>query len=129
MFRAYRRYADFAGRSNRAEYWLFALSVVLFTLLAGFVVGLAGSIVGDADGLVFFSGLGLWLLAILVPSFAVNVRRLHDIDMSGWWILIALAPGVGALALLVMHLLPGTDGSNRFGPPPTPRTPDLAPAA
>ena len=128
MFKAYVRYADFSGRSDRAEFWLFALFIFLGTLLVEFAFGLADAIAGDAPGLIFLSGVVLWLLANFVPSLAVSVRRLHDIDRSGWWALIAFIPGLGALALLIMHLLPGTDGPNRFGPPNSP-APDLAPGA
>jgi hypothetical protein len=55
-------------------------------------------------------------LAILIPSLAVTVRRLHDIDRTGWWILIGLVPLIGTIVLLVFALLDGTPGSNRYGP-------------
>ncbi|MDG4768408.1 DUF805 domain-containing protein [Solwaraspora sp. WMMD406] len=57
-------------------------------------------------------------LALLLPSLAVGVRRLHDTDRSGWWLLIALIPIVGAIVLLVFFVLDGTHGPNRFGPDP-----------
>jgi uncharacterized membrane protein YhaH (DUF805 family) len=57
-------------------------------------------------------------LAILIPSLAVSVRRLHDIDRSGWWILIALVPLIGGIVLVVFALLEGTAGDNRYGPNP-----------
>ena len=129
MFRALRRYADFSVRSNRAEFLLFALFAILFTWVGLFVAGYISSIVlSDQSGLSFVGLLGLWLLVILVPSLSVSVRRLHDVDMSGWWTMVGLLPGLGALALFVLHMIPGTPGPNRFGPPPGSVEGELAPA-
>ena len=60
----------------------------------------------------------LFYLAILIPSIAVAIRRLHDTNRSGWWLLIALIPFIGALVLLVFYVLPGTVGPNKFGEDP-----------
>jgi uncharacterized membrane protein YhaH (DUF805 family) len=60
----------------------------------------------------------IFSLAVLVPSIAVSVRRLHDIDRTGWWVLIGLVPLVGWIVLLVFHVQDGTPGPNRFGPDP-----------
>jgi uncharacterized membrane protein YhaH (DUF805 family) len=61
---------------------------------------------------------GIYGLAVLIPTLAVTVRRLHDIDRSGWWILIGLVPLIGAIVLLVFALLEGTPGDNQYGPNP-----------
>ena len=61
---------------------------------------------------------GIYSLVVLIPSLAVTVRRLHDIDRTGWWILIGLVPLIGAIVLLVLALLDGTPGNNRYGPNP-----------
>ena len=61
---------------------------------------------------------GIYGLAVLIPSLAVTVRRLHDIDRSGWWILIRLVPLIGVIVLLVFALLDGTPGDNQYGPNP-----------
>jgi uncharacterized membrane protein YhaH (DUF805 family) len=61
---------------------------------------------------------GIYGLAVLIPTLAVSVRRLHDIDRSGWWILIGLVPLLGVIVLLVFALLEGTPGDNRYGPNP-----------
>ena len=83
------------------------------------------------------SGIGLllplWWLATLIPNIAVNVRRLHDRDMSGWWFLgfivasqIPLIGILASIAYLVLMLLPGTPGANRFGEDPKgPATPEV----
>lgn len=60
----------------------------------------------------------IFSLAILIPSIAVSVRRLHDIDRTGWWVLISLVPLIGWIVLLVFHVQDSTPGPNRYGPNP-----------
>src|SRR5918995_5229130 len=112
---ALKKYAVFSGRSRRMEYWYF----VLFNIIVSIVLGVIDALL-DTRGSVMGAGLlsGLYGLAILIPSLAVSVRRLHDIDRSGWWILIALVPLIGTIVLLVFALLEGTPGNNRYGPNP-----------
>lgn len=112
---ALRKYATFEGRARRKEYWFF----ILFNVLAVVVLGIIDVVLGTSSketGLGLLSG--LYLLAVLLPALAVTVRRLHDTDRSGWWILIEFIPLIGGLVLLVFTLLDGTPGSNRFGPSP-----------
>lgn len=66
--------------------------------------------------------LGLYALATFIPNLAVTVRRLHDQDKSGWWILIGLVPLIGGIWLLILYFIDGTPGPNRFGPDPKART-------
>jgi uncharacterized membrane protein YhaH (DUF805 family) len=99
-------YVNFSGRALRSEYWYWAL----FALL-GYI---AASIVDRALGLVLFYP--LFAVAILLPSIAVAVRRLHDTDRSGWWALLFLIPLIGTIVLIVWFCMQGTAGSNRFGP-------------
>lgn len=106
---ALKKYAVFSGRARRTEYWMFILFNVIIAAVLGFIEGLIGS-----PGTIS----GLYSLAVLIPSLAVLARRLHDTDRSGWWILIGLVPFIGALVLLIFAVLPGTQGSNRFGPDP-----------
>jgi uncharacterized membrane protein YhaH (DUF805 family) len=61
---------------------------------------------------------GIYGLVVIIPSLAVTVRRLHDIDRSGWWIFINLIPLIGAIVLLVFAVSEGTPGNNRYGPNP-----------
>jgi uncharacterized membrane protein YhaH (DUF805 family) len=116
--RVWQRYAEFSGRSRRMEYWMFSLIhfVILLVLCAGIAgFGLAKQpMVGATLSLIA----GAYGLAALVPSLALCVRRLHDIDKSGWWILIGLVPAVGGIVLLVMAALAGTPGANQFGSDP-----------
>ena len=124
MFKPLLRYFDFSGRSRRREYWLFAL---LYTvLLAGAIaleqaLGIGGELTSYADygdgyasaGFnVNFGPISLGLLAVFfIPSLAVAIRRMHDQDKSGWFILI---PFYGFILLFI----DGTRGPNRFGPDP-----------
>jgi len=101
------RFADFSGRSRRAEYWWFYLAnVIVFLVL---------SVLGRATAL-FMVLYVLYALAMFIPSIAVSIRRLHDIDKSGWWLLIGLAPIIGGIVLLVFAFTDGTRGMNKYGP-------------
>jgi uncharacterized membrane protein YhaH (DUF805 family) len=100
------RYAQFTGRARRAEYWWFTLANVI-----GIVVLLILSGIIKIFIVLYF----IYLLALIVPSIAVAVRRLHDTDKSGWWFLIALVPFVGGIILLVLMCIDSTRGTNRYG--------------
>lgn len=101
------KYAVFTGRATRPEYWWFFLFNVILSIILTFVdrailgFPLLGTIVS---------------LALLLPGIGVGVRRLHDIDKSGWWLFIALIPLVGVIILIVWLVQSGTPGPNRFGP-------------
>jgi uncharacterized membrane protein YhaH (DUF805 family) len=103
----FNNYATFSGRASRSEYWYWTL----FTIIASVVAEIIDSVLGL--GLVGF----IVSLALLLPSIAVAVRRLHDIDRTGWWLLIAFT-GVGIILLIVWDCIQGTTGPNRFGPDP-----------
>ncbi len=112
---ALKKYATFEGRARRKEYWFF----VLFNVLAIIVLEILDVVLGTFSQETGFGLLsGLYAIAVLLPSLAVTVRRLHDTDRSGWWILINFIPLIGAIVLLIFTLLDGTPGSNRFGPNP-----------
>jgi uncharacterized membrane protein YhaH (DUF805 family) len=102
-----RKYVVFEGRARRKEYWFF----VLFNFLIGIVLGIIDAMAGTPMS-------PLYSLAILLPSIAVAVRRLHDTDRSGWWILIGLVPILGVIVLLIFFVTDGTEGTNRFGDDP-----------
>ena len=116
---AVKNYAGFSGRARRAEYWLY--------LYFSFVITLVLYLLALVTGPYFVPKLiPLYYLAMLVPTLAVLVRRLHDIGKSGWWILIGLVPFVGGIVLLVFTLVPGSRGPNRYGDSPK-GTPMAAP--
>jgi len=102
------KYATFRGRALRSEFWYF----FLFCFLVGF--GL--DVLERFDERVWFFYVAFHVVTFL-PSLAVNVRRLHDIDRSGWWLLLLLVPIVGLVIVIVWTCMPGTDGPNRFGDP------------
>jgi uncharacterized membrane protein YhaH (DUF805 family) len=110
-----RKYADFTGRAQRAEYWFFTLFYLLFFLALSLVDGAAG-LYNAAYGLGLLGG--LFALAMILPSIAVSVRRLHDTSRSGWWLLISLIPLIGGVVLLVFVCLDSTPGTNAYGPNP-----------
>lgn len=110
-----KRYADFSGRSSRKEYWMFVLGVFIAAVVLSLVeniVGLAG-MVGPYGPLT-----ALLILGLIIPGIAVQVRRFHDQDKSGWFVLLGLIPFLGGLVVLVFMCLPGTAGPNRFGEDP-----------
>ncbi|MBW9112223.1 DUF805 domain-containing protein [Rhizobium cauense] len=102
------KYAVFSGRAGRPEFWWFALFNVIASLILAFLdKALFGyEILGAIYGLV-----------VLLPGLGVAVRRLHDIDRSGWWLLVGLIPLVGWIVLLVWYLTRGTAGPNQYGIP------------
>jgi len=104
------KYATFSGRARRSEYWYF----FLFMMIVNIVASVLDSVIfGDMPLLYLIATLGL-----LVPSIAAGVRRLHDTDKSGWWLLLGLIPVVGVIVLIVFFSQRGTVGSNQFGPDP-----------
>lgn len=112
---ALKKYAVFAGRARRKEFWFFMLFNTLITVALAMIDLWTGTYDEDV-GLGVLSG--LYAVAMIVPSIAVTVRRLHDTDRSGWWYLLLFIPVIGALVILVFMLLDGTPGGNRFGPNP-----------
>ncbi len=121
MIEPLKRYADFSGRSRRKEYWLFYLATTTITspLLVFIILHAMGSDTATAPAIGLASILYIVLsLALFLPMLAVSVRRLHDMDKSGWLILLFLIPYVGFLIVLILMAQPGTIGENRFGPDP-----------
>jgi uncharacterized membrane protein YhaH (DUF805 family) len=119
-----KRYADFSGRSRRLEYWMFSLAITIVVVaVVTCMIAVAVSARGtDQDFpaamavLIGFAAIA-WL-AILVPSIAVQVRRFHDQDLSGWFVLLGFIPYIGGLVIIVFMCLPGTKGDNRYGADP-----------
>jgi len=107
----FNNYVGFSGRASRSEYWYW----VLFAILAGLTTGiLDAAIFPDltVSPLNLIAG-----LILLLPGIAVSVRRLHDTDRTGWWLLLYLSI-IGGIVLIIFFCLRGTSGPNRFGPDP-----------
>jgi len=143
--RPLQKYAEFSGRAPRAEYWWYTLGIIVVAIILNVVESLLGlsRMIGPYGPLS-----ALCMLALLVPGLAVTVRRLHDTNRSGWWILVAVIPYailgfmmarsatstdmsgqasvglfgiialIGGVVLLVFMILAGTAGDNRYGPDP-----------
>jgi uncharacterized membrane protein YhaH (DUF805 family) len=103
------KYGVFSGRARRREFWMFTL--------VNFIVGLVLSI-PVLFGRWFMIIPDLYSLAVLIPSFAVGCRRLHDIGRTGWWQLIVVIPVIGTIVLIVFWVLDGQPGPNKYGPNP-----------
>jgi uncharacterized membrane protein YhaH (DUF805 family) len=110
----FRNYVGFSGRAARSEYWYWVLFAVILGVVANIIDYLLGM---RAHGGIFSVIVGLGLI---LPDIAVGVRRLHDRDKSGWFLLLGLIPLVGAIILIVWFCQRGTAGTNRFGPDPLP---------
>jgi uncharacterized membrane protein YhaH (DUF805 family) len=121
-----KKYAVFEGRARRKEYWMF----FLFNLIISVILSIISSALDDKFNLIG----NIYSLAVLIPSLAVAVRRLHDINKSGWWLLISLIPIIGWIWIIVLLAADGDANDNRFGsnpkgatvtPPVTPPTPTV----
>jgi uncharacterized membrane protein YhaH (DUF805 family) len=108
------KYAVFEGRARRQEYWMFTLiGAMIPVALVLLAAALGASTENTTTAIV-----GVYYLAILLPSLAVAVRRLHDTGRSGWWLFIAVVPLLGSLALLIFTLQDSEQGANQYGPNP-----------
>lgn len=140
MLMPYRRYADFSGRSQRMEFWMFTLFfyIVLFVLVGLMLAGVPWGTMDQtsssydpdaAPGVLFWIGLGLLVIFVLgsfIPSIAVAVRRFHDQDKSGWFYLLSFIPYIGGIVMIVFMCIDGTRGPNQYGPDPKdPHTADV----
>ncbi|MGI9354706.1 MAG: DUF805 domain-containing protein [Rhizobiaceae bacterium] len=111
---ALRKYVTFSGRAPRQEYWMFTLGVVILSIIAAVIDAFVFGASPESFGI-----LGLIVsLAHLLPGIAVTIRRLHDTNRTGWWILIAFVPLLGAILLLVFMVFGSDEGDNEYGPNP-----------
>jgi len=104
-----RQYADFGGRSRRTEFWSF----MLFHLIILIIIRIVDSVIGTS-GIIST----IYLLGVLLPMIAVSVRRLHDTDRSGWWLLALFFPFLGVVVLLLFMAQESDPKSNEYGPSP-----------
>lgn len=107
----WKKYAVFGGRAGRQEFWYFMLFHILVCILLSIIAGVVGAEVGGAL-------LGLYALAVTIPGWAATVRRLHDTNRSGWWLLISLVPGIGGAVLLFFLAQESDAVENQYGPLP-----------
>ncbi|WP_436858968.1 DUF805 domain-containing protein [Citrobacter tructae] len=105
-----KNYAVFNGRARRKEYWMF----VLINMIVSIVLNVIQSVIGLEIPWISI----IYMLGVMLPSIGVAIRRLHDTDRSGWWLLISFIPVVGTIVLIVFLCQNGTAGNNRFGADP-----------
>ena len=98
-----KNYVNFEGRASRPEYWWFTLAYAIVNIILS-LIPRAGTILSGILG-----------LAVLIPSIGVAVRRLYDINKSGWWLLIALIPIVGYIIVILWLVKPSDNGENQYG--------------
>ena len=114
-----KKYADFSTRASRKEFWSFAL-FYWFLCLAMFMISILVDVVFEHSFQMFRLMVGVSViiaLLLMVPTYAVCVRRLHDTGRTGWWLLLYFIPCIGAIALLIMLCLK-SDEDNKYGPKP-----------
>lgn len=118
-----KEFGNFRGRARRSEYWFFVLFNLIFAIAAGVLDNVLGttfkmpSEYGEIPlpyGWLYL----LYALVVLIPGLAVAVRRLHDVGKSGWFLLVAFIPLIGAIWLLVLMFTEGKPGTNKWGPNP-----------
>jgi uncharacterized membrane protein YhaH (DUF805 family) len=110
-----KKYADFSGRARRKEYWMFVLFNMIFAVIAVILDHVLGLVYEDIGyGPIY----GIYLLLVLIPGLAVGVRRLHDTGKSGWMMLLAFLPIIGAIWLLVLFVTDSQTGTNEYGANP-----------
>ncbi len=108
------KYAVFSGRAQRAEFWMFSL----FSLIVSIILRIIDAVLllDLASGISILST--VYALAVLIPGTAVGIRRLHDVDRNGWFILLVFIPIVGWIWLLILFVREGTPGENQYGSNP-----------
>lgn len=114
-------YVNFRGRARRKEYWAFVLFMILGGMALGAVVGIVAAVSGqerDSISMMTLVLVGIFCVAMILPSIAVTVRRIHDLGLSGWFYLLILVPYVGGIILFVFTLLPSQKHDNKWGPVP-----------
>ena len=115
----YQNYLTFSGRASRPAFWWWFLFQIIVSIVIGLIFGTGHMIADQTTMAMHYQGgliANLWALANFLPGLAIGIRRLHDVDKSGWWTLIVLIPLVGAIVLIVWYCIKGTAGPNRFGP-------------
>ena len=110
-----KKYLDFSTRAQRKEFWFFVLFYVggVFILT---VTDIAANTYDEESGIGLFTS--IFLLLTFIPYLAVSVRRIHDTNRTGWWVLIVIIPLIGAIWLIVLYCLRGNQGENKFGEDP-----------
>ena len=111
------KYATFTGRARRKEFWMYFLVVAIIEIVLSIILSILG-LIGGVFVIIGSFITVLFGLAIIIPTLALWMRRLHDTGKSGWWLLINIIPVVGSIVLLIFALLDSQPGDNKYGPNP-----------
>ncbi len=114
-----KNYAGFSGRAGRKEFWMFYLVYILIFIAIGIVSAILPQSIGSMVSMLSV----VFALALFIPTIAVSIRRLHDTDRSGWWMLLGMIPLVNFYVLYLL-IIEGTQGPNRFGDSPVAMIPN-----
>jgi uncharacterized membrane protein YhaH (DUF805 family) len=109
-----KKYVEFSGRARRKEFWMFVLISAVISLVLSIIDRAIGTDSANGGGLLK----SIYGLAVLLPSIAVAVRRLHDIGRSGWWLLLSFLIVIGWIILIIWYAQEGQPGGNKYGPDP-----------
>jgi len=112
-----KNYAKFDGRAGRPEYWFYALFSTLIFFILQFLSSMLGLQYAMNELITVYPLASIWQVVTFVPSLAVGVRRMHDINRSGFWLLFLLLPLIGWLLIMIFALLKGNDDDNDYGSP------------
>ncbi len=107
-------FVNFSGRTSRRDFWLAILGVFIISLILGYGSGFMASLGGVDPSKVSALVSSPWALIVLLPILSMEVRRLHDINKSGWWIFINLFPIIGSIILLAFFCMPSVNQGNRY---------------
>ena len=111
-------YAVFQGRASRSEFWWFELFLVIAYVIIAVLLAVLGAVLGDSGQIIGSLLYFVFALGVLLPALGVTIRRLHDVDKSGWWIFISVVPIIGPILLIIWYCTKGSLGDNRFGADP-----------
>ncbi|MBE8949579.1 MAG: DUF805 domain-containing protein [Quinella sp. 3Q1] len=107
------------GRLNRLSFYKFYFTWLLVSAVVGFILGFIGGFLsGDPQSVLVTVPTGIWSFIAGIGSMMISVRRLHDLNKSGWWLLLALVPVVNIFFLVYIFVMPGTGGWNKYGADP-----------
>ena len=112
-----KNYAKFDGRAGRPEYWFYAIFSTLIFFILQFLSSMLGLQYSMSDLITVYTLASVWQVVTLIPSMAVGVRRMHDINRSGFWLLFLLLPLIGWLLIMIFAVLKGNDDDNDYGSP------------
>jgi uncharacterized membrane protein YhaH (DUF805 family) len=119
-----KQYADFNGRARRSEFWFFMLFnfiiEMVLSIIAGVIIGASSAGSGQPNPTIAILAeipLIIYCLAVIVPTLAVSVRRLHDTSRNGWLVLLSFVP-IANIVLLIFYFGDSTPGANEYGPNP-----------